>query len=318
MSWNHKFLAINSYQYLFGILDKHKSNIKIMENFPADVVKAEKMTGGNVNILATVETPQKQKLNTSTTSPATPEKSIVETSTPVQSKKATGAYNSVSKVQVSTPAPKNDKKISCPVCNFSTDRMNLLMFHIKSHSTANSPRASGELRAFVSPGTSLKKSLNVNLEPATPEVRKVSSAKKKTDDSIADDVRKIKESMKKEPKAKKSREPKAAAATPLTSRASRSSKKEKVPEEKVEEKPKQVVSELKKELLADWSDDEDGDVNMETEKKKVEGELNGNILRFHKEKRGLYTNDVQRIGYRREDFKQRVPVCFPLFVFISC
>lgn len=253
-----------------------------MENFPADVVKAEKMTGGNVNILATVETPQKQKLSTPVSSPATPDKSTVEPLTPVQSKKATGAYNSVTKVQVSSPAPKNDKKISCSVCNFSTDRMNLLMFHIKSHSIINSPRASGKLRAFVSPGTSLKKSLKYNLEPATPEVKKVSSAKKKPDDSIADDVRKIKESMKKEPKAKKSREPKAAAATPLTSRASRSSKKEKVQEEIVEEKkeeakPKPAVSELKKELLADWSDDEDGDVNMESEKKKVEGELNENF-----------------------------------------
>lgn len=80
-------------------------------------------------------------------------------------------------------------------------------------------------------------------------------------------MRKIKESMKKEPKAKKSREP-VKNATPVTSRASRSAKIEEVKEVKVEEKPKEVVSELKKELLADWSDDEDV-----VEKEKVEGEL---------------------------------------------
>lgn len=120
----------------------------------------------------------------------------------------------------------------------------------------------------------LRNPLKSNLEPATPEVKKFSSSpKKKTDDSIADDVRKIKESMKKEPKAKKSRE---VVKTPVTSRTSRSAKKEvkevkeevvKVVEEKP--KPKPVVNELKKELLADWSDDDDGDVTME----KVEGEF---------------------------------------------
>lgn len=119
-----------------------------MENFPADVVKAEQLIGGNVNILTTLETPTKQKANTSVTltPPPAPEKSIVEAS-PASSKKATGAYNSATKVQVSSsPAVKNDKKISCPMCNFSTDRMNLLMFHIKSHSSmhSSSPRVSGE------------------------------------------------------------------------------------------------------------------------------------------------------------------------------
>jgi hypothetical protein len=120
----------------------------------------------------------------------------------------------------------------------------------------------------------LKNPLKTNLELATPEVKKFSSShKKKTDDSIADDVRKIKESMKKEPKAKKSRE---VVKTPVTSRTSRSAKKEvkEVKEEevvKVEEKPKPkpIVNELKKELLADWSDDEEVDITTE----KVEGEL---------------------------------------------
>jgi hypothetical protein len=128
--------------------DKYRSNMKIMENFPADVVKAEQMTGGNPRILDNLETPTKQKANTSVTatSPAA-EKSISESSpVPTLSKKASGAYNSATKVQVvSSPAPKSDKKISCPMCNFSTDRMNLLMFHIKSHSSMHSPRVSGKV-----------------------------------------------------------------------------------------------------------------------------------------------------------------------------
>ena len=87
-------------------------------------------------------------------------------------------------------------------------------------------------------------------------------------DSIADDVRKIKESMKKEAKAttsaKKSREP--AKSTP-TGRSSRSIKKEEIVTVKevikiVEEKPKED-NELKNKLLADWSDDDDFDEKVE-------------------------------------------------------
>lgn len=121
-----------------------------MENFPADVAKAELLTGGNPRIIENLETPTKQKANTSVTatSPAA-EKLISESSpAPVLSKKASGAYNSATKVQVvSSPATKSDKKISCPMCHFSTDRMNLLMFHIKSHSSMHSPRVSG--KAFL-------------------------------------------------------------------------------------------------------------------------------------------------------------------------
>jgi hypothetical protein len=121
--------------------------MKIMENFPSDVIKAEMLIGGNAKIIENLYTPTKQKANTSLTA-TTPvaEKSISESSpAPTLSKKATGAYNSATKVQVaSSPAPKSDKKISCPMCNFSTDRMNLLMFHIKSHSSMHSPRVSGK------------------------------------------------------------------------------------------------------------------------------------------------------------------------------
>lgn len=82
-------------------------------------------------------------------------------------------------------------------------------------------------------------------------------------DSIADDVRKIKESMKKEPKAtpaKKSREP--AKSTP-SGRASRSVKKEEKeivhvePVKALEKVKPEPVNELKNELLADWDDDDD-------------------------------------------------------------
>lgn len=82
-------------------------------------------------------------------------------------------------------------------------------------------------------------------------------------DSIADDVRKIKESLKKEPKpskfSKKSRDQ--AKSQPI-GRASRSTKREEITEVKkemivkVEEKPK-LDNEFKNELLADWMDDDD-------------------------------------------------------------
>lgn len=112
-----------------------------MENFPADVVKAEQLTKGDPNILKSLETPTKQKLNSSAIKPTTPAASPASAS-----KKAAGAYNSSTKVQLTaSPTPKADKKFTCTLCDFATDRMNLLMFHIKNHSsTFSSPRVSGE------------------------------------------------------------------------------------------------------------------------------------------------------------------------------
>ena len=119
---------------------------------------------------------------------------------------------------------------------------------------------------------------NFLVEPAPLVVKKTpvkSSAKRAIkEDTIADDVRKIKESLK-EPKptpAKKVREPKS---TPTTSRSRASKKEEKVEKEQVkevEEKPKPMpVNELKNELLADWDDDDDEDYSAQ--KSKVEGEF---------------------------------------------
>lgn len=124
------------------IADKYRTKSKALENFPADVVKAEKLTKGNVNILSSLETPTKQKQPV-----VSPEKASIEASPASTSKKPTGAYNSSSKVQISaSPAPKPDKVFSCSMCDYSTDRMNLLMFHYKNHSLTITPRVSGKFR----------------------------------------------------------------------------------------------------------------------------------------------------------------------------
>lgn len=118
-----------------------------------------------------------------------------------------------------------------------------------------------------------KNSLKSNLDSSLAGiVKKPSTSKtpaKKTvvpGDSIDDDVRKIKEFMKKvsTPTSAKPRE--TAKSTP-TGRASRSNKKEeettaKKELAKVEEKPK-VDNELKNKLLADWDDDDDADDKKE-------------------------------------------------------
>lgn len=128
----------------------------MMENFSASITKAEQMTGGNVNILKTFETPTKTKptLNSSTSLNASEKKSIsssIATSNPTtptkKSVSSTGSYNSSVKVQ-NTPTPEssrvNDKRFTCTMCPFSTDRMNLLMMHIKGHSLEIQSRVSGE------------------------------------------------------------------------------------------------------------------------------------------------------------------------------
>lgn len=114
-----------------------------MSNFPSDVVKAEELTKGNVNILETLETPKKASASFST-----PDKSSVAELSPAVSKKSTGAYNSASKVQLTPiPAPKSDKMFTCTMCSFSTERMNLLMFHLKNHSSSMPPRVSGKIHS---------------------------------------------------------------------------------------------------------------------------------------------------------------------------
>lgn len=117
-----------------------------MSKFPDDVVKAEELTGGNTNILDqildSIETPTKQK---PTSAFVTPEKSYVEASQASTSKKPAGTYNSSTKVQSTTnPAPKSDKKFKCTLCDFATERINLLMLHIKNHSSTFGTRVGGE------------------------------------------------------------------------------------------------------------------------------------------------------------------------------
>lgn len=119
-----------------------------MTNFPADVVKAEQLTGGNANILSTLETPSKSSSSSKTSSSSTGagtatanfdnvKKITQSASSPsTNSKKSAGSYNSSVKVQNTTNSVQkpNDKRLTCTMCSFSTDRMNLLMMHIKNHS----------------------------------------------------------------------------------------------------------------------------------------------------------------------------------------
>jgi cell division protein FtsN len=123
-----------------------------MTNFPADVVKAEQLTGGNSNILSSLEIPTKSTPTARTSSssnaaaaaavvasPDAAKKTVQQASSPpvASAAKKSGSYNSSVKVQntTSTVQKPNDKpKLTCTMCNFSTDRMNLLMMHIKNHS----------------------------------------------------------------------------------------------------------------------------------------------------------------------------------------
>lgn len=260
----------------FGLFvaEKFKTS-KVMSNFPDSVVKAEQLTNGNVNILKTLETPTKQKASSSF---ATPDKSIAEYS-PVVSKKSTGAYNSASKMQCTpSPASKPDKLFTCTLCPYSTERINLLMIHIKNHSSTMPPKSCGKLSSLGVNGTSEPHFFHLEPSPVIVKRTPVKSPAKRAIkvDTIADDVRKIKESLK-EPKptpVKKTRGP--AKATPTSSRSRSSKKEEKVAvkeeEKKIEETPKSApINELKNELLADWDDDDDDDFTNEKVKIEVAG-----------------------------------------------
>lgn len=237
------------------------------ENFSACITKAEQMTGGNVNILKSLETPTKSKSVPSST-PDPVKKLVPQTSTPTSSAKKAAitpsSYNSSVKVQNTTSVEQNkpnEKRLSCTMCPFTTDRMNLLMMHIKGHSL--------EIQSRVSSG-----SINESRRPVIP--KSTAARKLEVDDGIADDVRKIKESMKEKSfpspvsagRKSKTATPKVEKATPKTAKTRAlkrgvknvKEKSPKITQQEVapdeEEKPK-VNEELKKELLADWLDDDD-------------------------------------------------------------
>lgn len=99
-----------------------------MENFPIYVKKAEQLTNGDVNILERFETPTKQKA-------ATLVVTSVKTTPVTVAKKDVGLYSASTIVQ-STPSsdPKSSKIHKCSMCTYQSDRINLLMMHLKSHS----------------------------------------------------------------------------------------------------------------------------------------------------------------------------------------
>lgn len=265
--------------------EKFKSNKKVMTNFPVDVQRAEELTKGNVDILKPFDTPVKPKAapSAASASPTTASPKMKTIETPVASKKQLGQYNSAEKVQTcSSPAPKCDsKKFTCTMCHFSTDRMNLLMFHIKNHSSTYVTKVHGEL-SLPRQGTSSIQCKPISLFTPDPPVSaskksftKSPTKKSAAEDTIADDVRKIKESMKTEEK-KPGRKPRESSTSSPTPAASTSvgrgrwprnrdekkptvevEKKKKVAEVKVEAPP--VVNNLKNEIWADWSDEDDND-----------------------------------------------------------
>lgn len=126
----------------------------MMDNFVASITKAEQMTGGNVNILKTFETPTKAKSFPNTTT-VTPEAGVMSTSpsnlspatsSAKKSLSSVGSYNASVKVQNTSNADRpNDKRIfTCTMCPFTTDRLNLLMMHIKGHSLEIQSRVNGK------------------------------------------------------------------------------------------------------------------------------------------------------------------------------
>ena len=110
------------------------------ENFSGSITKAEQMIGGNTNILNSLDSPAKTKSpSASSTTPVQARNSISSASTsktPTVTSK--GTYNSTIKMQNTSSSEQkkpNEKRFTCTMCTFTTDRINLLMMHIQGHST---------------------------------------------------------------------------------------------------------------------------------------------------------------------------------------
>lgn len=262
-----------------------------MKKFPELVEHAETLTGGDPKIVATIQAQMtvNEKINNSI--PVyEPEPVVVVVvtnkakSTP-QSGRKPAAKKSTAKTSsaiyrdspsTSTQRRSNSltSKFSCHLCNYSTDRMFLIMNHNKTHS--NVEKRKGKISCYILMFIECYLIHRLfSLDIISP-IRIIPQTKLVLNDD--DDEENVKvtnaigTSKKTQESAKKGKKTKV---QPISSKKSPRNKKLLVNEE-VSSPTKQNSTELKKELLADW-DDEEEDVEKKTNESKENNESAGKV-----------------------------------------
>ncbi|CAG7838658.1 unnamed protein product [Allacma fusca] len=246
---NPKFIVeyeANKEEHIRSGLKLLKKKESMRKEFITDVTEAEKRSGGDENIVEKYSEP----VNT------TPRKSVVSQifKTDVVEKKPTLPATPVTPANAGKSAKKNQSprrsrgptpqiandpmKYVCPQCNYSTNRVNVLTLHMKSHTSDSitSPRAQKAAHKTVIP---------------TPE--KPSSS------------RSARQAVKTSPKV----------VTPKRNATPKSGAGRKSVKRKVTATPKEIA---KEEILADWSDAEEESQQKEKKKAKTSQDIFDTLL----------------------------------------
>ncbi|XP_014234667.1 muscle M-line assembly protein unc-89-like [Trichogramma pretiosum] len=212
---------------------KSKDGSKLMEKFPGDVKTAETLTNGDPNILSQERfMPQKRPnvsdLFGSKPSPQPPTKSRRSANLIGQKSSRDSKYDSGPKKRFSCNPVMNRSstsgEFSCYVCDFSTNRVNVIIYHLKTHYSENDSKLQTKL---VTPQKS---------KPKTPQAKAKKIVKKNVSQTNDDTPRKPKP-----------------ATTNSNKRKSVTAEIEKPP------KIKKSDPEIREKLLADWNLDSDDD-----------------------------------------------------------
>uniref|UniRef100_A0A336LHP3 CSON001313 protein n=1 Tax=Culicoides sonorensis TaxID=179676 RepID=A0A336LHP3_CULSO len=248
-------------------LEGFRAKKKFMETFPEDVAIAEKMVNGDPDIINSEEFQPTSKSKKDTWNDIfvdpnkkqkTPKKDNSETPGQI-----TYHRNSDHEVRILEQAnaiatTPTSNQYKCRVCTFSTNRMNVFILHNKTHTKEELASPKSTHMKIVPKSKTVQKSIETPKPGRT--IQKSLRELKKTpiiDDFVDEFLNETYSDKKTSKKKRRGKKTTPAKATTEQVSEKKSQIKEK-PDEKVEEEDNKINTEIRKELLADWSDEDVG------------------------------------------------------------
>ncbi|XP_059621591.1 nascent polypeptide-associated complex subunit alpha, muscle-specific form-like [Phlebotomus argentipes] len=326
-----KFFQEDSYEYVKNInnifkyqcsrkgefvrkgLDLHKSNRKYMEKFPADVTTAEKLTGGDLEIVKKMQTsPQKSSTSawsdvfsdgkakkgkkTPVLSPnirgrkvtKSPKKSITPVAKTFLGKtrehevRFLGASTSATKA---SPEASSSGLYKCHACPFSCNRINVIVLHSKTHTNETA----------VAQAKSSSKPKPIPKALSTPELV--------SDDEASKGVQKKPNTRTPVVKPPKKRGKRKLSETVEESPTKPERQETKQAEVKQPMKKRKTDLEWKNELLADWSEDEEPEESSESNLSQAKEVEDSKEEKIENPPDAIQVNTVPVVEQKKEEVK---------------
>uniref|UniRef100_A0A1B0EY46 C2H2-type domain-containing protein n=1 Tax=Phlebotomus papatasi TaxID=29031 RepID=A0A1B0EY46_PHLPP len=275
----YKYQCSRKGEFIRKGLDLHKSNHKYMEKFPADVTTAEKLTGGDLDIVQKIQSsPQKSTTSawsdvfnngkvkkgkkTLGLSPTTrdrrinkiPKKNVSPATKTFLSKPR---EHEVRFLSGNSSATKTNTESSpglykCHACPFSCNRINVIVLHSKTHSTETVSNT--HIKRPTSPKSKAKRPILSKI---------VTPLEHLSDDEVTTRVAKCVSVQTPVVKPPKKRGKRKISETLNENSVNVEQTDVKIPEVKQPMKKRKTDLEWKNELLADWSEDEEAEQSSE-------------------------------------------------------